>query len=216
MTCSNPDIPKYLHYSGNEKIYKDSKLKARHLLYRTGFKENDNPIEFPNTLTSISVCWSNLIRRGDVLKVIPLRLGNYVFFGKMKDVQDCIIQQNCSEGTYIGQHKITTVIKHSPLECNYSHAEILMRHTFPDEKGITNSIVIKHDDWGKSLFKKYKSGPNKKFFKLLELDYRVTMATLLRNDSKELDIPFFLKLFSLNRTIKLSLFIRMALERLKR
>lgn len=194
MACSN--TPTYLHYNSTEKkLYKSSHFQWFHRLYRTGFKnipDKVNPIEFPDKSTSISVCWSKLICQKDVLNTVrneaenPDAVGNHVYFGiKYKILKLKLEHSNTNNGLYKGLHIISPIIKHSPNECNYSHSEILIQHTYPYGSVIKTEILTE-ENWDKSLFKKFKKGHMEKaFFRQLNLEYRTDMSFLLNNDIDE-------------------------------
>lgn len=213
MSCDNPNTPKYLIYFSGKKIFPEKKFKNNQYLYRTGFKERENPIEFPFSATAISVSWSNLILRRHVLKIIPETLGNNLYYSKIKELRKCRVEQFCNEGEYSGPHLIIPVIKHSPIPCNYAHSEILMKH-FYHENNEMRTTIIEYEDWGKSLFKKFKKGPRKEFFKILELDYRAEIATILNKDCKELDIPFYLNILPKYLILRISFFFSVLISRL--
>lgn len=201
MGCSEKNVPAYLHFTPQRKTYPSNRFRGYHLLFRTGFKERENPIEFPFTSTSISVCWSKLVRRKHVLVILPEKLGNHVYFGKVKELKRFKQTAYCSEGDFAGEHTISVAFLHSPVECNYSHAEILIRHTYCF-KGEPKEDIIKHSDWNKSVFFK---GKPKAFFKTMDLRYRANIARLISKDCAELDIPFYLKIFSKQLIVRLAL-----------
>lgn len=202
MACTHLDIPKYLHYNENRKVYAEVDFKRKNPLYRTGNSEMGNPINFPFTSTSISTSWDKLIELKDVLRVLkahnPNTSDNHVYFGYPDEIKQYKLEQECEEGTYKGIHVLTTVIKHSPEKCNYSHSEILIKHSY-FENSEPKTVIIEHKDWDKSLFRKVKKD-YKPFFKILDLQYRADMALLLINDSGSLNVPFYLKIFS-KRTV---------------
>jgi hypothetical protein len=219
MPCPHANIPKYLQYSIGQKIFKQKRFKNRHLLYRTGIKENFNPIEFPFSSTAISVCWSFLIAKKDVLDAVltgaknPEKLGNNVYFSYVKDIRTTKVEMLREDGVYKGNHILTTVIKHSPFECNYSHSEILINHVYYENDEL-KSKVLEHDDWNKSLFKKWKKGAEKEFFKRLNLEYTATIATYLSRDCSEIDIPFYYKIISKKFILRVLFFWRVIVSRL--
>jgi hypothetical protein len=191
MSCDLPQVPEYLHYNKDkQKIYNPKSFKFFHLLYITGFYENVNPIQFPFTSTSISSCWSKLIKYNDVLRTVLAHnpnLGDHVFYGKIRSIKNFKIVKNCDSGRFAGIHKLETLVIHNPVTCNYSHSEILIKHTYFDNLEI-KTHVIKHEEWKKCVLKK---GVPKEFFGDLDLKYRAAIATILNNDLNNPNIPFY-------------------------
>jgi|GEM_PF-5796805 len=208
MECSEKDIPRYLHYSENKKIYHNRYFKFYHLLFRTGFKEKDNPIEFPLVITSFSVCWSKLISAKDVLKTVkenaknPDGMGNHTFFGRINTINKIIIKENYSDSQYSGEHIVSVAFKHSPVECNYSHSEILIKHQYNDN-GERKIETIEYDAWAnkKCLIRK-KS--HKDFFQPIINDYKAKLATSLNSDINELNTKWITRFFPKNLIVRLS------------
>jgi hypothetical protein len=215
MACTHADIPKYLHYNGNRKVFIESEFKRKNPLYRTGNSERENPIDFPFTSTSISTSWDKLIELNDVLKVLkahnPNTTDNSVYYGYPDEIKEYILEGVCEGGTYKGAHRLTTVIKHTPEPCNYSHSEILIKHSY-FENNEPKTVVIEHKDWNKSLFKRVKN-EYKPFFKQLDLQYRADMALLLKNNSNDLQIQFYLKIVSKKFILNLWLRFRLVIWR---
>ena len=214
MNLEEYKIPKYLHYKKGRRVYQERHFKPSHLLYRTGFKEENNPIEFPSTLTSISVCWSLIILQKDVLYTVlkggnPERLGNHVYYGKVEEIKEYCNECNCDEGLFKGIHKIRVKLRHSPIELNYSHCEILIEHSF-FENAVLKTIIIEHKDWKESLLMK---GVPKAFFKKINLDYRASMAILLNSDCDEVKIPFYFKIIPKKLLLKIFLYLKISWHR---
>ncbi len=209
MGCSIDGIPKYLYFSTNKKVYKPKNFRFYHLLFITGFKERHNPIEFPYTLTAISVCWSKLIFSGHVLSVVkalasnPDSRGDHVFFGRVKRIKKFNVEGVCDSIECKGRHTLTTEIIHTPIECNYSHSEILIKHVYLAGNKTNVEIVSKEQfDKKKCLLRK---NAHKDFFKPLLLQYRAKMATALNADIDELNIPWHLRILPKNFIVSLSL-----------
>lgn len=209
MGCTYQGIPKYLHYNEDRKVYKAKEFKFYQLLYRTGFKERENPIEFPRSLTALSVCWSKLINPKDVLHTVvsqgdPSKLGNHVFFGKIRQIRkikvkhECNIIENCN-----GTHLLEPYIEHTPLDCNYSHSEIMIRHIYTKNGVLVKEVITKKDfEDRKCLLRKKQY---KEFFEPLILEYKSKMATALNSDISDLDKPFFTRFLPKNLILSLSL-----------
>jgi len=220
MPCIHPDVPKYLHYTDSRKIFEENAFKNSHLVFRTGFKERENPIDFPLTSTSISVSWSKLIEKNHVLNVVkacaknPDKMGNHVYFGRISDLKVFNIEKVCTEGKYAGPHIITALIKHVPVECNYSHSEILIVHEFYENNELKSNI-IEHKHWDKSVFKKSK-GADKEFFTLLDLDFRHDMAYVLKNDVIQLQTSILSKIFSKKTVFRFMFFFNTILSPFRR
>jgi hypothetical protein len=216
MACSTIGIPPYLHYSeGERKKYKPNNFRSYHLAYRTGFEERkSNPIEFPNSLTAFSVCWSKLIERSDVLFTVrsnaknPESMGNHVYFGKIGLIKDIWIKgyfdaRINKEAKHPGYHVIEPEFSHTPMECNYSHSEIMIKHSYHLDGKLNIEIITKkqYEDRKCALRKKI----NKDVFQPMINEYEAKLGTLLNSSTTQLDIPFFLKLFPPNLIVSLSL-----------
>lgn len=222
MACLNSKIPTYLHYTPNKRpVISQSKFKRNDILFRTGFKEKNNPVELPPSMpTSISVCWNKLIQLKHVLLTVksgaknPDNLGNHVFYGFVREINCFKLEKNCESGIYMGLHSLTLVIRHDPLPCNYSHTEILMKHTYHKNNQL-KSVVIEHSEWKNSLFKTSK-GEDKKFFKELELNFRADVIHLLKRNSDVLNKTLFSRSFIQGFIIQLFLPIQMYIVSLKR
>ncbi|MCK6609243.1 MAG: hypothetical protein L6Q66_08995 [Bacteroidia bacterium] len=222
MACLDSKIPKYLHFTEKKRpVLSQSKFKINHILFRTGFKEKVNPIELPpSNPTSISVCWNKLIQLSHVLFTVksgaknPDNLGNHVFYGFVGEVNRFNLKRTCESGIYMGLHTITLSIRHDPLPCNYSHAEILINHTYHENNEL-KSVIIEHSEWKNSLFKTVK-GENKKFFKDLELNFRADVVHLLKRDSDVLNKTWFSRSYIKVLIIRLFLPVQMYLVSLKK
>lgn len=208
MECTIPGIPEYLHFREDKKTYSSKDFKRYHLLYSTGTKEKSNPIEFPNTLTAISVCWSKLIRRDHVLNVVrslaknPDGRGNHVYYGKVSNIHSFKVEGEYPDGDYKGKHVLTTEITHSPIACNYAHAEILIKHVY--QIGGTPKIeIISKESFDKKTCI-LRKGHNS-FFKPLLLQYRAKMATMMNTSINELDTAWYIKIMPKNLIVTVSL-----------
>ncbi|MDI1353874.1 MAG: hypothetical protein PSX36_03075 [bacterium] len=222
MACLDSKIPKYLHYSEKKRpVLSQSRFKINQILFRTGFKEKVNPIELPpSNPTSISVCWNKLIQLNHVLFTVksgaknPDNLGNRVFYGFVGEVKRFNLERTCLSGIYTGPHVISLTIRHDPLPCNYSHTEILIRHSFYESNKL-KSVIIEHSAWKSSLFKMVK-GEDKKFFKDLELNFRADVVHLLKRDSEALNKTWLSRSFIKVAIIRLFLPLQMYLVSLKK
>jgi hypothetical protein len=210
MGHSLEKIPKYLLFTiGKKKIYKPKNFRFYHLLFITGFKNKSNPIEFPQTLTAISVCWSKLIIPQHVLLVVnalasnPDGRGDHVYYEKVNKLKKFKIEDEYLEGDYKGKHILTVDLIHSPIEFNYSHSEILIKHIYT-KNGVIQTDIITKDIYDSKKCLLRKNG-HKDFFKPLLLKYRAKMATSLNNDIRELDIPWYFRILPKNIIVNFSL-----------
>lgn len=209
MDCSIPNIPKYLHFTASRKKYKPSRFRFYHVLYITGHKEKSNPIEFPNTSTAISTCWSKLINPKHVLQVVrslssnPDGRGNHVFFGSVRKIKKIQISEVYVHDAHGGKHTLSAQIWHTPLPCNYAHAEIMIAHTYFENGKSKSEVVTKsmYDDKKCLLRKK----SHKAFFTPLILKYRAEMATMLNCDIKDLSIPFHFRILPKHLLIRIAI-----------
>lgn len=192
MGCSHPDVPSYLHYTLGKKIYPNWRFSFWHYIFRTGHRERPNPIQTDTMRSGYSVCWSKIINHIDVLKTVLASnptLGNAVYFSKVSDIKGISVEVECTEGDYKGKHTVKPLLVHSPEDCNYSHSEILILHSY-NERGVSVTKTIKYEDWETSLFAK---GKPTAFFKQLRNKYRAKILTALNNELNNNELPFYLK-----------------------
>jgi hypothetical protein len=209
MECTLEGIPKYLHYYQKRKVYKPKEFKTYQLLYRTGFTERENPIEFPRSITALSVCWSKLINPKDVLNTVvsqgdPNKLGNHVYFGKIGQIRKIKVCQIFNENeAFKGQHILESFVIHTPLPCNYSHSEIMIMHRYKENGNFIEEIISKKQFEDRKCLLRKKQ--HKEFFQPLILEYQSKMATALNSDINELEVPFISKILPKNLILSLSL-----------
>lgn len=197
MSCNNVDIPKYLHWNDKRRYLSHSFL-FYHKLYRV--KKSGNPIEIPaNWATSISCRWSKLVRKKDVLRT-PKILGddyNFVFIKEVESYFRSWVNDDLND-EYHGLHSLKCVINHRPLECDYAHSEILIKHTITRhnfEKPIFEE-TYDYESWvnESALLKRKKN----KFYKEIKRGFRVDMIQLIcRTSSKTSLTRDFLELIKL-------------------
>jgi hypothetical protein len=209
MACTLPDIPQYLHFNFDKKVFDSKDFDKRSILFRTGNSAKENPIEFPSKATSISLSWGKIIKLQDVLKVYKSHNSktkdDSVYYGLSNEITAYKLERCCNiSGIYEGNHVIKTIVKHTPVECNYSHSEILIHHIY-FENMIPKESIIEYQDWENSIFKKIK-GNQKPFIKELELKYRGDMAILLRRNTQSLKKSIFARVFP--KKIILEFFLR--------
>lgn len=210
MGCTVKGIPEYLHFSDGKKIYSTEKFRFYHLLFRTGFKDKGNPFENPDIIPAYSVCWSKLIKPDHVLQtvrlnaVIPDNKGDNTYFGKVKDIRRIKIEADYSNSPeYSGKHLIVTEIVHTPFPCNYSHCEILIKHTYFKNGQLTTEIITT-DDWkNKKCLLRNKS--HKDFFQPIINEYKAKIATAMNSDISELDARWYIRMLPKNVLVSLSL-----------
>jgi len=192
MGCTNPNIPSYLHYNQGMKTFPCWRFAFWHLIYRIGHKGNANPIDADKMNTGYSVCWSKLINHSDVLKAVlevNPKLGNAVYFGKVKEFKKVVVNSHSDTGLYQGEHIVKTKLHHKPLSCNYSHSEILIEHTY-FENNKKQTKILQYDDWKNSLFK---VGKPPLFYKSLKASYRAKVFTILNSELNHSNLPLYLK-----------------------
>jgi hypothetical protein len=207
MACTKPHIKKYLHYTADMRKYANKNFKKWHLVYRTGFKEDSNPIKFPSVLTSYSLNWSKLIKPNHVLETVLAEnpsLGDSVFFGKIKLIKLIDINSECPSGVYLGMHRIQTVMQHEPVPCNYSHCEILIKHTYL-ENNESKEVLLRYDDWKDCQLN---VGKPPKFFKELRGNYRAKVATILNNRLQD-RLPWYFRIFNSRKLVSAFLYVRL-------
>jgi hypothetical protein len=209
MGCLNPNIPKYLHFNEKRKIYPTWCFAFWHLIYRIGKSGTDNPIDSNQINSGYSVCWSKLIRHWDVLKTVLAAnpsLGNTVYYGKALEFKKVYVESECTDGIYKGKHVIKTKLKHSPEPCNYSHSEVLIEHTYFDSEGIKHIQTIEYADWKSSILA---SGKPPKFYKELRAGFRAQVFTILNNELKQSQLPFYLKFHPKLFICKILIFLKL-------
>ena len=207
MGCTHPDVPTYLHYDVSKKIYPNWRFAFWHYIFRTGYRARPNPIETDKMRSGYSVCWSKLINHHDVLKTVLAanpNLGDAVYLGSVKDVKKIKVETECTDGDYQGKHIVKPLLVHSPEECNYSHAEILILHSY-NEQGKFITKTIKYKDWESSIFA---NGKPKPFFKKLRNDYRAKILTVLNNELDTNQLPFTLRFHPRKALVRFLIYIR--------
>lgn len=182
MKCDNNEIPSYLHWN-NRATLENKDYYYFHKLYR--LKPQGNPIEIPLSWGNVISCkWSKFIRKKHIL-LEPSNINwndyNFVFINELRKYRR--INTLNEQHEYMGVHALTCVLKHSPLACDYSHSEILIRHQVYKD-GQTKPYfdeVYSYQSWKDktAMLKKQQS----KFFKLLKSDFRVDMIKLISKSS---------------------------------
>ncbi len=202
MKCTALGIPEYL-YTEARKTYSPKHFRFYHLLYRTDSKDRENPLEFPRIVTAYSVCWSKLIIPKDVLPTIralatnPENKGDNTYFGKVRKIRRIKIEKTYNDSEdFSGLHTLTAETIHSHHEFNYSHSEILIKHTYYT-KGKKKVEVISNKDWEdkKCLLRKK---AHKDFFQPMINDYKAKISTALNSDIAELDAKWYTRFLPKN------------------
>lgn len=169
MPCENSITPEYLHWDG-ETVLAESQFEKDDVLYRTRF--SGNPIAWPNCMTAFSCKWNKLIKLKDVLLITPEKLGNEIAYAKIGETQEVEVKMNCElpDNPIFGEHILTCSVVHKPLDCDFSHAEVLIRHEC-QESGVEIDRVYQYEDWGnKTICIMSRKRP--RFLKDLRTEYR--------------------------------------------
>lgn len=172
MPCTNPIIPEYLWYE-NQVIYVDADFGDDERMYR--LTKNENPIEFPSTLTAYSCNWSRIIREEDILTVSHNEELIDFRTAPIQSLRGITIAKYKPENPHSGWHKLSCAFIHTPNECNYSHSEILIRHEIFSDMAMNQLVlhnVYSYNDWqNKTQCLLTKGG----IFKELRGDYRLEL-----------------------------------------
>jgi hypothetical protein len=184
MECTNTEIPSYLHWN-NRKIFHDKDYFYFQKLYR--IKNSGNPIEVPaQWINAISCKWSKVVKKQHILLQPEKKIGDeydFVFVSELRKYKRESILNEQHE--FMGNHVLTCVIKHSPLPCDFSHSEILIRHRVYE--CVTNKLIFdeiySYESWQNktAMLKKQKN----KFFKDLKSNFRLDMIKLISRTSTE-------------------------------
>lgn len=182
MECPNSEIPSYLHWN-NRKVFLNKDYLYFHKLYR--LKISGNPIDIPNQwVNAISCKWSKIVKKKDILIQPEKKIGddyNFVFLNEIKKYKRESVLNEPHE--YLGKHLLTCVLIHSPIPCDFSHSEILIRHRIYDIESskINFDETYSYESWEKknAMLKKQKH----KFFKNLKSDFRIDMIKLISKTS---------------------------------
>ena len=178
MKCNNPEIPSYLHWN-NRGIFLDEDFKNFHKLYR--IRVEGNPIEIPEQwINAISCKWSKLIKKKHILLQPEKNIGNDYDFVYVQEIREYRKQSTLdTQHDYKGTHVLSCVLYHSPLACDYSHSEILIRHRIFKEQNESPYFdeTYTYESWAeKTAMLKKQQG---KFFKELKKAFRADMIALI-------------------------------------
>lgn len=184
MKCDNKEIPFYLHWN-NRKTFEDKDYYYFHKLYRIKPKENPIVIQ-PAWINAISCKWSKLIIRNHIILEPDIKIGDeydFVFIEEIRKYQKKSILNETHE--FNGTHVLSCILKHTPLPCDYSHSEILIRHRIYKNNKTTPYFdeTYTYDSWANktAMLKRMKI----KFFKDLKNDFRVDMIKLISRESSQ-------------------------------
>jgi hypothetical protein len=184
MECDNKEIPNYLHWN-NRRTFENENYIYFHKLYR--IKDNGNPINIPaQWINAISCKWSHLVKKKHILLQPEKEIGDDYDFVVIKEIRNYKKRTILNEQhEFMGVHVLTCVMKHSPLPCDYSHSEILIRHRVYKNEKVKPYFdeTYSHKSWvDKSAMLKRQHG---KFFKDLKSDFRVDMIKLISRPSSQ-------------------------------
>jgi len=173
MACNLGSVPAHLQWNGKP-IYTEADFANEHNLYRLTIDKN--PLTFPSgQTTGISCKWSFIIAVEDLFKVENPKGVNSYYLAVVSDILSCFKSGNKDDGgTNLGWHKLTCIISHTPIECDYSHCEINVRHQiFEDssEHNLLSEAVYTSDAWEACML----NSKSNKFIKTLRKDYRLEL-----------------------------------------
>ena len=154
---------------------------ADHILYRLKAGAT-NPIEFPGGITTAYSCkWSFIIEVDDLFNVEnPVGVDAYEL-AIVSALRTYVLKKEKIDGNQIGWHKLTCSFLHKPIDCDYSHCEINIRHEIFDDVIETNcmySEIYTYELWSEAIL-----NSDTKFYKLLRKDYRKDIIRLFNNPS---------------------------------
>jgi len=177
---SNKHSLEYLH-ENNRPTLDAKQFLDTHIIYRGKPDRNPMDLAYPNsTITELSCNWSKFIVAGDSLRLRPK--DKFIFYTNVKEIKDFKIEFNKNDGSgYDGDHKLTCVLYHSPLDINYSHVQIDIEHGVKCENPQLDKIIrYTKDNWkkGANLLRKKNNDDVKKFFKNLREEYKFQLAQL--------------------------------------
>jgi len=186
MQCDNLDVPRYLHWN-NRATYSDKDFLYFHKLYR--LKVRENPVEIhPAWANAISCRWSRHIKRKHICIQPPKPTYDdyhFVFLQEIRRYKKTGFFEHANH-QYAGKHIITCEMAHSPLPCDFSHVEILIRHKIfqavDGKETLIFNEVYTYDDWREKRALLAKDG--NKFFKQLKQQFRLDMIKLISRESK--------------------------------
>src|SRR5260221_8096205 len=185
MKCDNKNVPSYLHWN-ERKVFGDKDFLHYHRLYR--LKSVKNPIEIPDKYANAISCrWSKIIKKQHITIEPPKpRYSDYdfVFLQEIRNYKKIGVLEN-HEHEYSGRHVLTCVLHHDPLNCDFSHSEILIRHQV-FRNGIEQPIfdeVYTHSAWVDRTALLNREGG--KFFKGLKKAFRLDMIKLISIPSSQ-------------------------------
>ena len=184
MKCDNKEIPSYLHWD-NRNTLRNKDYCYFHKLYR--IKSNGNPIEIPEQWgNAISCKFSKIVKKKDILLQPEKKIGDdydFIFIKELRKYKRKSVLNDHHE--FMGIHVLTCALKHSPLPCDFSHSEILIRHqVFRDGQSIPYfDEVYPYESWANrtAMLKRQKA----KFFKNLKSDFRLDMIKLISRPSSQ-------------------------------
>lgn len=195
MKCDKENIPPYLHWN-EKRIFESHRFRYFHSLYR--IKSIGNPITIPEAWgNAISCRWSKLIKKKDILLQPYSQLGNDYNFVFIEEIKKYYKKRHLRDERheYAGVHVLTCVLAHSPLACDYSHCEILIRHRvfkIGETKPYFDETYT-HRSWEEKTAMLKRLGG--KFFKDLRSDFRVDMIKLISRESDTNTILLKVKTF---------------------
>ena len=180
MQCDNPNTPAYL-VCGDKETFTGEDFRYYHKFYR--ITSNGNPVVIPESwITAISCNWSKIIKKKDILHQPEKIIGddyNFVFINELRNYKIIANIEDPNNNVYSGRHEISCTFIHTPIPCNYAHAEILIKHEIFKDEDIKASFSesYTHEAWEKqtAFLKKATAKPYKK----LRKDFRVDMIKLI-------------------------------------
>lgn len=169
MSCTDNNIPQYLHYTADRKIYHNKDFKNSHSIYR--LTKKGNPVEFPEgKQNAVSCKWSKLLKKKVHITQFETDENKQDYkFLFVRELRKTFVEKRFNENddTY---HTIKFQLFHKPEACNYPHTEILVHHVKYKNDEIILDKIITYEEWeNKSVELKRKKSM---FYKDLRKDIR--------------------------------------------
>jgi len=169
MACELDFVPEYLQWNART-TYSEGDFLPQHLLYR--LTPPDKVVVVPNgQYTGLSCKWGFIINETDLFKVYNPPGVTDFRKALVSSIRSCIKKKNKEDGGLnLGWHKLTCRIAHTPIDCDYSHSEINLRHQiFEDE---AESTLIHDETYTSATWRNCSLNTDNRFLKELRKDYR--------------------------------------------
>lgn len=151
------------------------------------FAGGPNPLEVSifnsSILTALSTKWAKYYLLLEDVYAFGPRERDFLVSGRMHEIAaiSVVMEQEDKTSDFAGVHRISPVICHTPLPCDYPHLDILIRHQFT-MNGVVYDETIQYEQWPGSMLEKKRKNS---FIKQLKKSYQVELANQFLDHVKD-------------------------------